>query len=600
MKIRNLRKQEKGSKGITLIALVITIIVLLILAGVSIATLTGSNGILAKANLAKQNTEAAAVKEEIELVIQKVLIDKKDEIPLTNQKLAEYLGNEEELKGIIFTDISDTKLTGEYKGYDFEIDSSRRVKILGKTTGKVSYTLDPEGYTTESVTITITVEFKNDLTLSSITSQSEGVETVEVNKKFRVTQNGLYKFKMVDSNGTEKDINVPINKIDRDAPEIKIEIDDKTNYINGKAKAKVTIEDQQTGVNLEKCKWIINQSSDKVGDNLDSYTGNFESETQGVESEKVTKAGTTYYVHVIATDQAENSKEMVSEAITIKNGYAISTPQDLQNMKNNLSASYYVVNDINMEGFSFKTIPGEFTGTLDGQGHTISNFSIAKENHDSGYMAMFRCIQGNAKICNLLMKDVNISSQGQYAVGVFGAQANGFSEIKYNIIFEKVGITGSLTGRGIVASFVGDISNNRGCSISFRNCYARTDLNDVNGYDCSGLTCFGNYGNTGTAAAVNCYWSGTNNGKWRTGSLITPNTIDNNNNQQIDSCISISNSYYDKEKFPLKIPTVESASGKGLLTEEMKKQESYVGWDFENTWHMGEDGYPELTFNEFK
>ncbi len=33
-------------KGVTLIALVITIIVLLILAGVSIATLTGDNGIL--------------------------------------------------------------------------------------------------------------------------------------------------------------------------------------------------------------------------------------------------------------------------------------------------------------------------------------------------------------------------------------------------------------------------------------------------------------------------------------------------------------------------------------------------------------------------
>ncbi len=36
------------TKGITLIALVITIIVLLILVGVSIATLTGENGILNK------------------------------------------------------------------------------------------------------------------------------------------------------------------------------------------------------------------------------------------------------------------------------------------------------------------------------------------------------------------------------------------------------------------------------------------------------------------------------------------------------------------------------------------------------------------------
>ena len=57
------RKQKlKESKGITLIALVITIIVLLILAGVTIATLTGDNGILNHANKAKiKNTEAEAI-----------------------------------------------------------------------------------------------------------------------------------------------------------------------------------------------------------------------------------------------------------------------------------------------------------------------------------------------------------------------------------------------------------------------------------------------------------------------------------------------------------------------------------------------------------
>ena len=40
----------KNQKGITLVALVITIIVLLILAGVSIAMLTGDNGVLKKAS----------------------------------------------------------------------------------------------------------------------------------------------------------------------------------------------------------------------------------------------------------------------------------------------------------------------------------------------------------------------------------------------------------------------------------------------------------------------------------------------------------------------------------------------------------------------
>jgi len=41
----------KKNKGITLIALVLTIIVLLILAGVTIATLTGDNGILSQAKM---------------------------------------------------------------------------------------------------------------------------------------------------------------------------------------------------------------------------------------------------------------------------------------------------------------------------------------------------------------------------------------------------------------------------------------------------------------------------------------------------------------------------------------------------------------------
>ena len=55
--------KSRTNKGITLIALVITIIVLLILAGVSIAMLTGENGILTQANNAKVETRGAAVEE---------------------------------------------------------------------------------------------------------------------------------------------------------------------------------------------------------------------------------------------------------------------------------------------------------------------------------------------------------------------------------------------------------------------------------------------------------------------------------------------------------------------------------------------------------
>ena len=61
------KKELKKQKGITLIALVLTIIVLLILAGVTIATLTGDNGIITRANQAKTETEQAEKEERNDL-----------------------------------------------------------------------------------------------------------------------------------------------------------------------------------------------------------------------------------------------------------------------------------------------------------------------------------------------------------------------------------------------------------------------------------------------------------------------------------------------------------------------------------------------------
>lgn len=63
-----MHKLLKNRKGITLIALVITIIVLLILAGVTIATLTGENGILMQAGKAKENTKKAQYIEVLQII----------------------------------------------------------------------------------------------------------------------------------------------------------------------------------------------------------------------------------------------------------------------------------------------------------------------------------------------------------------------------------------------------------------------------------------------------------------------------------------------------------------------------------------------------
>ena len=60
-------KEKQKNNGITLIALVITIIVLLILAGVTIATLLGDNGVLTKATEAKNEQADATVEEAVKL-----------------------------------------------------------------------------------------------------------------------------------------------------------------------------------------------------------------------------------------------------------------------------------------------------------------------------------------------------------------------------------------------------------------------------------------------------------------------------------------------------------------------------------------------------
>ena len=60
---------KNNEKGITLVALVITIIVLLILAGVTIAALSGDNGILTNASKAQEETAIGNAKDLVSMAI---------------------------------------------------------------------------------------------------------------------------------------------------------------------------------------------------------------------------------------------------------------------------------------------------------------------------------------------------------------------------------------------------------------------------------------------------------------------------------------------------------------------------------------------------
>lgn len=73
-------KKAKQNGGITLIALIVSIIVLLILAAISIAMLTGENGIINNAITSKRETESATTKEKINLALQATRIEGKGKI----------------------------------------------------------------------------------------------------------------------------------------------------------------------------------------------------------------------------------------------------------------------------------------------------------------------------------------------------------------------------------------------------------------------------------------------------------------------------------------------------------------------------------------
>ena len=101
----------KGKSGITLIALVITIIVLLILAGVTIATLTGDNGILTRAQEAKTQTEEAEDIEKIRLAVSESQIGDNGYHKLDQNNLQDAIDNQFEGREVVVSDNGDGTFT---------------------------------------------------------------------------------------------------------------------------------------------------------------------------------------------------------------------------------------------------------------------------------------------------------------------------------------------------------------------------------------------------------------------------------------------------------------------------------------------------------
>ncbi len=131
--------QKETQKGITLIALVITIIVLLILAGVSIAMLTGQNGILTQAQNSKTVTENKSAEEKVKLA---VMGARADDGTLTVGKLrtelANYGGTVEGDTFPVTATVDGKSFTVDDKGNVISTGSSDETPIENDTLGTVT------------------------------------------------------------------------------------------------------------------------------------------------------------------------------------------------------------------------------------------------------------------------------------------------------------------------------------------------------------------------------------------------------------------------------------------------------------------------------
>ena len=271
-----------------------------------------------------------------------------------------------------------------------------------------------------------------------------------------------------------------------------------------------------------------------------------------------------------------------------------------------------------------------FEGVFDGNGHTLSNLTIAASTRD--YLGLFGYIGSGGQVMNLGIINVNLI--GRACVGGLVGANGGTLTSCY--------ATGSVIGTDGSSYYIGGLAGNNGGTTS--QCYATgsvcgdTDVGGLTGYN-GGTTsqCYatgsvdggsavgGLVGVNGDdATVINCYSTGSVNGYeyvgglagWNNGSIIDCYSTDFANGSfccgglvGISLRGSTANSFWDTQTSG----RTTSGGGTGKTTAEMKTLSTFTaaGWDFSDTdgdaadWSMPPGDYPKLSwkysvgFNKF-
>lgn len=111
------------------------------------------------------------------------------------------------------------------------------------------------------------------------------------------------------------------------------------------------------------------QSEDETSSQEDAQTPSDEEDSPSFDNFTVAQPDVS-----IGVENGENASDVQAT------GTAISTPEELLNISDDLSGSYYLANDIDMSGVAFTPIgpssSSPFTGTFDGNEHVIKNLTF--------------------------------------------------------------------------------------------------------------------------------------------------------------------------------------------------------------------------------
>ncbi len=211
---------------------------------------------------------------------------------------------------------------------------------------------------------------------------------------------------------------------------------------------------------------------------------------------------------------------MFSIAIPVcaaESSYQIYDAQDLYNIRNDLDAEYYLMNDIDISCYENWTPIDDFTGTFDGQNHTITglkiNSQITNTDETKYYcIGLFAYMEGTVKnvgISGSITVDINKDSFIDAAVGgLMGTNLCGTVENCYSTVDVKLT---AVSAKSYTVACVGSLMGTNNEAL-VNNCYATgdvtVDMQSLASDKVSDGIAGGLVGNNPDSAIINSYATG--------------------------------------------------------------------------------------------